>query len=373
MPFYQYLTNQLPDGERIIERLLELRKQLKANVPQRTLEDTLLLATWNIREFDGPKYGRRMAEAYYYIAEIISHFDLVAVQEVNKDLDALNQVIRILGSHWKYIFTDETAGRAGNMERLAMLYDSRKITFGGLASEVVIPPRTIRTPDGKTVIEPARQLARTPFAVGWKSGWTDFVLTTVHIYYGEAKAEDPLRVQEISEIAEFLAKQSKSVGSWSHNYILLGDFNIFDPEDATMKALKDAKFNVPEELQNLPSNVARNKYYDQIAFMVRNDRFETTGKAGVFDFYETVFRESDEQIYVPYMGEGYLTTSAGKPRTNPGNYYRDWRTHQMSDHLPMWVELQINFSDAYLQRKLKEKQDAASRGALWTFRDPLLP
>jgi len=25
-----------------------------------------------------------------------------------------------------------------------------------------------------------------------------------------------------------------------------------------------------------------------------------------------------------------------------------WRTFQMSDHLPLWVELQIDFSDAYL-------------------------
>ena len=28
--------------------------------------------------------------------------------------------------------------------------------------------------------------------------------------------------------------------------------------------------------------------------------------------------------------------------------YRDWRTHQISDHLPMWVEIETDFADAYL-------------------------
>jgi len=34
-------------------------------------------------------------------------------------------------------------------------------------------------------------------------------------------------------------------------------------------------------------------------------------------------------------------------------YMDDWRTFHASDHLPLWVELEIDFSDAYLE-KLKE-------------------
>ena len=30
-----------------------------------------------------------------------------------------------------------------------------------------------------------------------------------------------------------------------------------------------------------------------------------------------------------------------------------WRTHQMSDHLPLWVELKIDFSDQYLKKQKK--------------------
>ena len=57
--------------------------------PTRTIESTLLIATWNIREFDSATYGPRSKECLFYIAEIISSFDLVAVQEVNKNLEAI--------------------------------------------------------------------------------------------------------------------------------------------------------------------------------------------------------------------------------------------------------------------------------------------
>ena len=78
------------------------------------------MATWNIREFDSPKYGPRLPEAMFYIAEIISRFDLVAVQEVRGDLAALKQLIKVLGDqYWDYLVTDVTLGASGNDERLA--------------------------------------------------------------------------------------------------------------------------------------------------------------------------------------------------------------------------------------------------------------
>ena len=36
---------------RVVDRLLTLREQLKKEVPEKTATQTLLLATWNIREF----------------------------------------------------------------------------------------------------------------------------------------------------------------------------------------------------------------------------------------------------------------------------------------------------------------------------------
>ena len=56
------------------------------SVPDRNATDTLLLATWNLKEFAGGESDKRNDESYWYIAEIVSHFDLIAIQEVGVDL-----------------------------------------------------------------------------------------------------------------------------------------------------------------------------------------------------------------------------------------------------------------------------------------------
>jgi hypothetical protein len=33
---------------------------------------------------------------------------------------------------------------------------------------------------------------------------------------------------------------------------------------------------------------------------------------------------------------------------NKEAFFRQWRTYQMSDHCPLWVELRINFSDPFI-------------------------
>jgi endonuclease/exonuclease/phosphatase family metal-dependent hydrolase len=353
MPFYKNIKADTPEGKRTIERLLQLRKQLGASVPEKSAEKRLLLASWNIREFDSPAFGQRLDESIYYIAEIISHFDLVAIQEVRQDLRGLDRLMDILGHQWDCLFSDITVGMQGNDERMAFVFDRRKVLPGGLVGQLVLPPLEIRDENRKLKYVPVDQVVRTPLIVGFKSGWTDFILTTVHIIYGEAIANSPKRVEEIRQVAQFLKKRSESPFEWSRNFILLGDFNIFKPEDNTLKMITDAGFVIPPELQRLPSNIEQNKYYDQIAFRVRPGKFGATGRAGVFNYYHSVFRPEDEAIYADAIGPAYLQTSDGKERKNKTLYYKThWRTHQMSDHLPMWVELRIDFSDEYLVNKL---------------------
>lgn len=352
MPFYQQINPQTSAGKRTLERLLALRKALKQQqIPQRTLQETLLLATWNIRDFDKATYGDRLDEAIYYIAEIIASFDLVAIQEVYQDLSGLERVMKVLGGHWKYICTDATEGRRGNDERMAFVYDSRKVSFGGIAGELVLPP--IKGANGE--YHPVTQLWRTPFMVGFRSGWTKFILTTVHILWGKSERNSPERVEEIHQVAQFLKKRTKDDTAWTQNIILLGDFNIFGTDDETFQQITDAGFVVPEELLEFRTNATQTRHYDQIAFQVRPGSLTMTEKAGVFNFFDVVFTEADKDIYLPYM-PNYETKTDGTPRSEGSkkNYYKTfWRTHQMSDHLPMWVELQIDYSDQYLSNKLE--------------------
>lgn len=365
MPFYKRIRENSVAGKRTLERLLDLRAGLGAKVPQRTLHQNLLLATWNIRDFDKPAYGKRVDEAHYYIAEIISHFDLVALQEIYRDLDGLDRVMEILGSHWDRIFTDASEGKQGNDERLAFVFDTRKVVFGGMAGEMVLPD--IKDEDG--ISKPISQLARTPFVVGFRSGWSRFLLATVHIIWKGDQVNPEQRVREIREVAQFFKMRTMDETAWARNLILLGDFNIFGTTDLTFQQLIDAGFEIPDELLEFRSNAKKTRHYDQIAFRVRPGSLDKTGKAGVFDFYDFVFRDSidDRDIYAPFMRKTIRHANEAKPpsqkskdydqRTDRGKslYYRTyWRTHQMSDHLPMWVELRIDYSDEYLHYKLSK-------------------
>lgn len=347
--FYTRLKHD-PDRKRIAQNLIALKSRLAVEVPAKTANSTLL-ATWNIREFDSAAYGARSLECLYYIAEIMSHFDLIAVQEVREDLAALKKLIRILGDgQWDYIVSDVTEGKPGNRERMAFVYDRRSVSFSAIAGEIVMPPIEVKQGQKTLRYDPAEQLYRTPYLCGFRTGWTHLLLCTVHILYGEDTASNPKRVAEIDRIAQLLAARARE-RSDNANVILLGDFNIYRPEDVTMKALTDAGFHIHESLQQLPpSNTGSTaRFYDQIAMRKTGQNLEMTGQAGVFDFFKTVYRLEDEALYQGQMGAAYHTTSKGKPRKDKTGYYKTyWRTHQMSDHLPMWVQLKTDFSQDYL-------------------------
>src|ERR1700674_2639890 len=168
MPYYKQLFASFGEGldmparRRAAAGLLALRRKLRKEVPPRTVEETLLLATWNIREFGrNQMFGPRLPESMHYIAEIINHFDLIAIQEVRENLGDFKRLVKILGNWWQYIVTDVVSGTAGNSERIAFLYDTRKVVFDHVAGEVTLPEKK-----GEYW-----QLARTPFLCAFRSGW----------------------------------------------------------------------------------------------------------------------------------------------------------------------------------------------------------
>lgn len=59
MPFYSAIDNGTPVGRRTAEGLLRLKTALDASVPAKTLDQMLLLASLNIREFGGNKSDGR--------------------------------------------------------------------------------------------------------------------------------------------------------------------------------------------------------------------------------------------------------------------------------------------------------------------------
>jgi len=332
MPFYKSIDGKKAAGKRTIEGLLRLREALDREIPLKSLDDTLLLASWNLREFGGNKSGGREDEPLFYIAEIMSHFDLIAVQEVHDNLDALDRLMMILGRWWKFLVTDVAPGAQGNRERLAFIYDQRKMAFGGLAGEITPPPQKAA---GALSAEFA--YARPPYLVGFQAGWFKFTICTGHLYYGESRPDDVQRLKESRQLVTLLKKRMKEKDRWANNAILLGDFNVFNLQDETFKALERGAFRVPAGIRGKYTNARLDKPFDQMAFIAPDiARQLELAKAGVFPFFNYVYRDNEAGIYMP-----------GREKK-----YSEWRTYKMSDHLPVWVELGIDFSENYLQNKL---------------------
>jgi endonuclease/exonuclease/phosphatase family metal-dependent hydrolase len=349
---------------RVVKNLLALSEQLDRDIPGKDANDNLILGTWNIRDLGKQNrrgYGARIPESHFYIAEVLSRFDFVAVQEVN-DLPEWLQIMDILGPHFDYIATDVTdTALGGNGERLTYLWDKRKVWFQKIAGEIVLPASMliskteVQPENGDDALIAGKQFRRTPFSASFQAGWFKFDICTVHLYYGEASGSKlQERIEEINAIAKYLAERAQEALKKDRAIILLGDFNIVHPDHKTMQALTSNGFVVPKALAK-PTNIDKTKHYDQIAFMTDKNILEYVEKksnAGIFEIFESVFRDDAVE---EYKAAARLSSNGkNKKDGDPINdYYLDWRTYQMSDHKPMWVRLQVNNSKSYLESLTK--------------------
>lgn len=373
----------------VSQRLRQLRIHLATEVTSNTSEHDLRLATWNLMHFgNGGGYWREV-DALLYISEIIDHFDLVALQEINENTEQLEDLMEnYLGEEWDYIVTDTTGGDLGNDERMAFLYRKGKVRFAKLAGEVVLPDgQTIGTSSGASfeeLLDKHHQFARSPFIVGFECGWFSFKLCTVHIFFGKPKRPHgmipetykklkeqymDIRTTEIQEVARFLAKRQKSgrktelkrlnAKGWDteqskENYILLGDFNIVSPEHETMQALENEGFSLPDGVDGRFTNLGQEKaYYDQIAHRIA-DRRVRHRNAGVINFRDVVFNRRDAEHYIDVVKDGFVTgETKGIERTRDQqiDYFDKYRfKNQMSDHKLLWSSFEVDLAERYLKR-----------------------
>ncbi len=243
------------------------------------------------------------------IAEILSRFDVVAVQEVRGNLKSLRHALKVLGPRWGLILTDVTKGSDGNDERLAFVFDTRRVTPSGLACELVLPTAAAGAP-------PTRQFARTPYAVSFLTGAETFILVTLHVRYGTAPAD---RVEELTAIAQWLADWASREREWGHNLLALGDFNIDRAGDLLFQAFTSTGLTPPAELNDIPRTIfdqpGQAHFYDQIAWF--------TGAGGV------------PQLSLAYTGRA---GTVDFPATVLSSLSRTELSWKLSDHYPLWAE-----------------------------------
>jgi len=352
---YALLFPEMSSREKVrcIDRLLDLRKGLSKEIPFKRSDNNLLISSWNIKEFGHTT--QRNPEAYFYIAEILNRFDLIAIQEVKSSLKDLNIILRLLGKDWAYQVNDITEGSSGNSERSAYLFNKKRVELSGISGEITLWDDITKDSDLK-------QLKRTPYITGFKAGWKKLSLINLHLHPGDGNDDLALRRKEVELLLKAISHKQKGNRFWTKNMIVLGDFNFYDDtskvkDSPAIRLFENHGFRQIDSLVGIDTNASNTEAFDRL-FLHVNDFFkikkDDEGKeiGGVFNPYKYVFRDKDIMEYKEEMLEDY---GGEKDMSDPNNlekYYKHpWRKNQISDHYPIWVEVVIDSSEDFLTQK----------------------
>ncbi len=309
-PAFEYIVG--------IDKEIKALRSYKKSKPSLAIpagtNQNLLLATWNIANF-GDQH--RETPHIKMLAEIVSWFDLVAIQEIKNNSGHFMQLVGMLGNRFGYIFSDAS----GNNERMAFLYRKSKVKILSEVAELDIPPSALRHVKLPGVEASFNGFDRSPYLAAFKANTMKFSLLNVHLYFGSdsQKASIERRSLEAYCIGRWADLRSEGKFSYTKTVFALGDFNLpkFDKNDPIYKALVQRGLQLPEHTSKVYSNINNDKAYDQIAFLPGLK--SKIISHGVFPFDNVVFAD---------LYKNSTTAS-----------FKSYVKYYLSDHRPMWMEL----------------------------------
>lgn len=277
----------------------------------------LLLATWNIANLG---LQQRRESDLRLLAEIITWFEMVTVQEVNENSDGLVALHALLPNAWRLLFSD-AAGKT--QERIAFLYDSDKVELLELVGQVNVPPRDLSKVKISGITQKFTGFDRDPYLASFKAKSFRFTLVSVHLFFGsESKVDVERRSLETLAVARWADLERTSDWCYCDDIIVLGDFNLPKPADNPVyKALVGKGLKLPNHTSEVGSSIASDNHYDQIAFFPGNTMSDFTGKMNVFDFDGCLFR--------------------GLWESRPKKDFLAYMRYYISDHRPLWAQFKI--------------------------------
>ncbi len=314
------------DPQAEIDRLKRYRDAVTAdpadsrNIPPAGQPGRLLLASWNIANLGVHK---RRGIDLRIIAEMLSWFEIVALQEIADNLADFLAMVENLPAHFDWLFND----RAGNDERSAFVYDTRRVRLSRKIGEVVVVDsdrKYVRLPGIDRVFT---GFNRNPYLAGFEVEDTRLLLANCHLLYGPQKnrlqraASLERRQLEAYAIARWCDLRRRDKHHWTRNILALGDFNLPRAEtgDPVFQALTGRGLRLPPHRTRIPTNLSDSADYDQIA--VTPGLLSRVRDIGVFDFDGALFAD----IYDPQ-----------KPA-----YWRRCARYYISDHRPLWMQLEL--------------------------------
>ena len=298
--------------------IARLRRHKKARAIPKREQGRLLVATWNIANLGAQA---RRDQDLSVIAEVVSWFDIIAVQECRENFGDLFEIHKKLPKSYRVLMSDAS----GNNERMAFLYDSKKLAVLEEVGEIAFPPSRLKSIRLPGVAAQFNGFDRTPYLAAFSAGKTSLMFVNVHLFYGDDKPESiARRTLETFAVAKWADLRKKSPYSFTRELVALGDFNMpkCDPDDPIFKALTKLGLDLPEHSTQIASSISSDANYDQIAFFPETSQDRFTGLKGVFDF--------DTAIFPDLWHDG----------TNQKDF-KAFLRYYVSDHRPMWVQLAV--------------------------------
>lgn len=293
---------------------------------------TIKIASFNIQVFGDAKAGKPYV--IDTICQIISNFDVVAIQEirtqddlfVQKFVHRLNQL-----SGRQYDFrVGERLGNTRSTEQYAFIFDTQRIE---VHPQLV---RTISDPDNLMHREPFYAFFATRGIPNLNERFT-FMLVNVHTDPDVAREEMDALAQVYSVLRRYPIGQDRRT---EDDIILLGDFNTKVPNAPSGSVGRSSRpltlndlaglgriTDIYPVIQNQPTNVVKSMLHDNILFH-RPSTAEFTGRGGVYDI-QSIHGLSLDQV------------------------------KQVSDHLPVWAEFSVTEAD--LSNRVASGAAGASR------------
>lgn len=292
----------------------------EANIPSSKLDESLIVASWNIREFGKE---RRPKKALHLVAEVLGQFDLIAVVELREDLRDLAEVLSYLGPYWSAVYSDTVDDAGGNGERISFIFDTRAVQFNGFAGNV----QPIRKKEGEEYLYD-KSFWRPPYMASFSSGNFDFIAIAAHIRWGKS---GEARTAEISRFADWVKKKTARENFADKDVIVFGDFNT-EGQDM-VKELTKFDLLIPTPLIDVKTNVHQTEHYDHILYLPKFTSFKSfTDQGGVLQAWRAI-----SELLFPGVSDTGVT-------------------YLLSDHYPIWMKLRTDVAEEKLDQLIRHRR-----------------
>ena len=189
---------------------------------------------------------------------------------------------------------------------------------------MAVPPSDHRYIRMKGVSGAFSGFDRNPYVIAFQAGPLEFSAVSAHLYFGgNSYYDEDRRALEAYALARWAYQRHKAPGAYSKSILVMGDMNLpkRDESSNVYKALKSKGLILPEHSTSMGSNLAGDKYYDQVAFHSGGMQNAYSGNSGVFDFDRA-----------PFFADAWNVSQ---------DYFNAAVKYHMADHRPLWMEFNI--------------------------------